>query len=52
MTSLQSDFKNKLNNLSVFEKIMALNVVVFLLGLLIHIFGNIQVMISIPAPSS
>ena len=40
MTSLQSDFKNKLNNLSVFEKIMALNVVVFLLGLLIHIFGN------------
>lgn len=40
MTSLQSDFKNKLNNLSVFEKIMALNVVVFFVGWLIHIFGN------------
>ena len=40
MTSLQSDFKNKLNNLSVFEKIMALNIVVFFVGWLIHIFGN------------
>ena len=40
MTSLQSDFKDKLRNLSVFEKIMALNVVVFFAGWLIHIFGN------------
>jgi membrane associated rhomboid family serine protease len=41
MTSLNYDFKDKLKNLNVFEKIMAVNVLVFFIGWLIQITRNI-----------
>lgn len=37
MTSLTYDIKDKLKNLNVFEKIIAVNVVVFFIGWLIHV---------------
>ena len=41
MTSLNYDFKDKLKNLNVFEKIMAINVVVFFIGWLIQVIRRI-----------
>jgi membrane associated rhomboid family serine protease len=41
MTSLINDFKDKLKNLNVFEKIMAVNVLIFFIGWLIQVFRNI-----------
>jgi len=41
MTSLNYDFKDKLKNLNVFEKIMAVNVVVFFIGWVIQVIRRI-----------
>jgi membrane associated rhomboid family serine protease len=41
MTSLNNDFKDKLKNLNVFEKIMTINVMVFFIGWLIQIIRKI-----------
>ncbi|MFK7782401.1 rhomboid family intramembrane serine protease [Psychroserpens sp.] len=41
MTSLTQDIKEKLKHLNVFEKIIAINVGVFLIGWLIQVFTNI-----------
>jgi membrane associated rhomboid family serine protease len=41
MTSLGSDIKDKLKRLNVFEKIIAVNIVVFFLGFLIKAINNI-----------
>jgi membrane associated rhomboid family serine protease len=41
MSTLQYDFKDKLKNLNVFEKIMAVNVLVFFMGWLIQIIRKI-----------
>ncbi|MFT4803850.1 MAG: membrane associated rhomboid family serine protease [Psychroserpens sp.] len=41
MTSLNNDFKDKLKNLNVFEKIMAVNVLVFFIGWLLQMILKI-----------
>ncbi|MEH6538065.1 MAG: rhomboid family intramembrane serine protease [Psychroserpens sp.] len=41
MTSLQYDFKDKIKNLNVFEKIMAINVLIFFIGWLIQVTQGI-----------
>ncbi|WP_040279070.1 rhomboid family protein [Psychroserpens damuponensis] len=41
MTSLNNDFKDKLKNLNVFEKIMAINVLIFFIGWLIQVIRHI-----------
>ena len=40
MTSLNQDIKNKLQRLNSFEKIIIVNIVVFLIGKLLHAFAN------------
>ncbi|MEM5566106.1 rhomboid family intramembrane serine protease [Psychroserpens sp. AS72] len=41
MTSLNNDVKDKLKNLNVFEKIMAVNVLIFIIGWLIQVIRKI-----------
>ena len=41
MTSLNNDFKDKLKNLNIFEKIMAINVLVFFMGWVIQVIREI-----------